>query len=176
MILALILAVAGTQHSLPLIDEMVTVPAADWTAVRIPLRQQSARFECGFWLVHGSGVRVMLMEQGEFERLNDGQGYRALAATGYQPTGGFSYPAPPGDYVLVVDNRMEGRGQAQVRLQVTLVLGSGRAQAKTLSPERQAVVISLSVLFFAAVLLFAGRRVAEAFKTRPRLPDPPFEG
>jgi len=177
MMLALILALAAAPRVLPLLDETVTVPAADWKAFGIPLRQRPARIECGFSVQSGgSGVRVVLSERAELERMEAGRGYRALAATAYQRSGGFTYWAPAGDYVVAVDNRMEGRGPAEVRLQVTLVYEGGGALPRTLSSERRAVVVGLSVLFFGAVALFAGSRLWRAFFASLRGPSPPFPG
>jgi hypothetical protein len=179
MMLALVLALAAARaaapRALPLIDETVTVPAADWRGIGIPLRRQPARIECGFSVASGgSGVRVALLDRGQFERMNAGQGHRELAATAYRRSGGFAYGAHPGDYVLVVDNRMEGRGPAEVRLEVTLIFDDARPVPRTLSPERRAAVVALSVLFFAAVAWIAGRRLLRAFAAPPRGPSPPL--
>jgi len=177
MILALVLALAAGPRTLPLLDETVTVPAADWRAFGIPLRQRPARIECGFSVESGgAGVRVLLLERAEFGRMEAGQGTRALAATAYQRSGGFTYWAPPGDYVMVVDNRMEGRGPAAVLVQATLVFDEDGALPRVLSPGRRAVVVGLSVLFFAAVALFAGSRLWRAFDAPARGPTPPFPG
>ncbi len=165
MMLALVLALAVLPRALPVLDETVTVPAADWKAFPISVRQQPSRIDCGFEVESGgSGVRLILIERTEFERMSAGQGYHALAATAYQRSGGFAYWAPPGDYVVVADNRMEGRGPAEVHLQIALVFDGGVGQPRTLSPERRAVVVGLSVLFFGAVALVAGGRLWRAFR------------
>jgi hypothetical protein len=165
MMLALVLALAVLPRVLPVLDETVTVPAADWKAFPIPVPLRPARIDCGFEVEGGgSGVRLLLIERADFERMSAGQGYHALAATAYQRSGGFAYRAPPGDYVIVADNRMEGRGPVEVRLQVELVFEAGGALPRTLSPERRAVVVGLSVLFFGAVALFAGGRLWRAFR------------
>ena len=165
MILALVLALAAGPRVVPILDETVTVPAADWKAFEIPLRQRPARIDCGFEVESGgSGVRLLLIERAELERMSAGQGYHTLAATAYQRSGGFAYRAPPGDYVIVADNRMEGRGPAEVRLEVELVFDGGGELPRTLSPERRAVVVGLSILFFGAVALFAGGPLWRAFR------------
>jgi hypothetical protein len=165
MMLALVLALAAVPRPLPILDETVTIPAADWKAFGIPLRQRAARIECGFTVESGgSGVRLLLIERADFERMSAGQGYRPLAATEYERSGGFAYGAPPGDYVIVADNRMEGRGPAQVHLQVALVFDGGVGPPRTLPPGRRAVVVGLSVLFFGAVALVAGGRLWRAFR------------
>jgi hypothetical protein len=175
MILALVLALAAVPPALPLLDKTVTIPAADWKAFEIPLRQRPARIECEFAaLSGGSGVRAVLLERAQFERLEAGQGYHTLAATAYQRSGGLAYWAEAGDYVVAVDNRLEGRGPADVRLRVWLVFESPAAPPRTLSPERRAVVVGLSAAFFAGVALFAGTRLWRAFGASARGPTPPF--
>ena len=165
MMLALILALAAAPRALPILDETVTVPAAAWKAFEVSVPQQPARIACAFEVEGGgSGVRLLLIDRAGFERMSAGEGYRALAATAYQRSGGFAYRAPPGDYVIVADNRMEGRGPAEVRLQVELVFEGGGALPRTLSPQRRAVVVGLSVLFFGVVALVAGGRLWRAFR------------
>ena len=165
MMLALILALAAGPRVLPVLDETVTVPAADWKPFAISVPLQPARIDCGFEVEGGgSGVRVLLIDRAGFERMSAGRGYRALAATAYQRSGAFVYRAPPGDYVIVADNRMEGRGPAEVRLQVTLVFDAGVGLPRTRSAERRTVVVGLSVLFFGAVALVAGGRLWRAFR------------
>jgi len=165
MMLALVLALVALPRALPVLDETATVPAAEWKAFPIPVRRQPSRIDCGFEVESGgSGVRLVLIERAEFERMSAGQGYHALAATAYQRSGGFMVWAPPGDYVVVADNRMEGRGPAEVHLQVTLVFDGGAVLPRTLSPERRAVVVGLSVLFFGAVALLAGGPLWRAFR------------
>ena len=51
--LALVLALAVLPRAQPVLDETVTVPAADWKAFPIPLRQQPARIDCGFEVESG---------------------------------------------------------------------------------------------------------------------------
>jgi len=165
MMLALVLALVALPRVVPLLDETVTVPTADWRDFGVPVRQLPARIECGFTVENGgSGVRLLLIDRAGFERMSAGQGYHVLAATAYQRSGALAYYAPPGDYVIVADNRMEGRGPAEVRLQVALVFDGGGELPRTLSPERRAVVVGLSILFFGAVALVAGGRLWRAFR------------
>jgi hypothetical protein len=169
MILALLLALTAAPGHFVLLDEIVAVPAAGWRAFGIPLPQRPARIECDFSVQRGgSGVRVALLRREEFDRMSRDQGHRELAATAYQRSGGFTYAAPPGDYVLVVDNRMEGRGPARVRLRVSLAFGAAGAEPRTLSARRRAVVIAVSVLVFAVIALFAGSKLRRALGTRQR--------
>jgi hypothetical protein len=169
LILALVTAGFGAVQgaALPLVDETVTVPAADWRGIGIPLRQRGARLECEFAVRGGeAGVRVMLLDRAELERMSAGRAYRLLAATAYQRSGGFTYAAPPGDYAMVLDNRMEGRGAARVRLRVTLVFDEREPAPRTISPERRAVVVALSVLFLAGVVGFAASRARRLGRRR----------
>jgi hypothetical protein len=183
MMLAFLLALAVTSRVLPLAEETVTVPAADWKVLRIPLQHRPARIVCKFSVESGgSGVRVALLDGDQFERMSAGKAYHPLAATDYRRSGGFAYAAAPGDYAVLVDNRMEGRGPAQVRLQVALIFDSGAPLPRTLSPHRRAVVAGLSILFFGAVVVLVGSKLWRAFRAGewrpppPGTPFPPFRG
>jgi hypothetical protein len=62
-------------------------------------------------------------------------------------------------YVLLVDNRLEGRTGAEVRATVSLISGDG--PAREASPLRRLIVIALSTVFFVGVTVWAGRRLLD---------------
>jgi hypothetical protein len=178
MILALLLALAAAPDRLVLMDETVQVPAARWRAFDLELRQRPARIDCNFAVAGGgSGVRVALLRRDDLDRLRDGVRHRELAATEYERAASLRYQASAGAYSLVVDNRLEGRAPAAVHVRVVLTFIDGATEAIELPPGRKAVVILLSILFFAAVAFFAGRRLLPALLSRgPRNPPPPLWG
>jgi len=178
MILALLLALAAAPDRLVLMDETVQVPAAQWRAFDLELRQKPALVTCNFAVVHGgSGVRMALLRRDDLDRLRAGERHRELAATEYERAASLRYPVSGGVYSLVLDNRLEGREPAAVHLRIALVFADGMPEAIELAPGRKAVVIALSILFFAAVLYFAGRKLGPAvFKSPPRNPPPPLWG
>jgi hypothetical protein len=167
ILLGLLLALAAAPDRIVLMDETAQVPAASWRDYPIELHQRPAFVECEFKVESGgSGVRVALMQRGEVERLRAGQGHHVLAATGYERHQRFRFPVPAGDYSVVVDNRLEGRGPAEVHLRVALVFTDPEPEAQVLSPARRAFVIAASILFFLAVAFFAGRKLRKAVLER----------
>jgi hypothetical protein len=178
MIFALLLALAAAPDRLVLMDETVEVPPARWRAFDLELRQRPARIDCNFAVVGGgSGVRVALLRREDLGRLHAGERHRELAATEYERAASLRYQASEGAYSLVVDNRLEGGEPAAVHVRVALVFANGMPEAMELPPGRKAVVIALSILFFAAVVFFAGRKLGPALFTRPpRNPPPPLWG
>jgi hypothetical protein len=165
--LAMLLAAAAVPDRFVLMDETVQVPAASWRDYPIELRQRPALVECSFSVEGGgSGVRVALMQRAEVERLRAGQRHHVLAATGYERAQRFRFPVPAGDYSIVVDNRLEGRGPADVHLRVALAFTGPEPEAQVLSPARRASVVAASILFFLAVAFFAGRKLKKAVLDR----------
>ena len=159
-------------------DETVEVPAAQWRAFDLELRQKPAMVTSNFAVVHGgSGVRMALLRRDDLDRLRAGERHRELAATEYERAASLRYPAREGAYSLVIDNRLEGREPASVHLRVALVFTDGMPAAIELPPGRKAAVIALSILFFALVVYFAGRKLGPALsKSPPRNPPPPLWG
>lgn len=172
MILAIFLLLAASPGTVALLDETVQVPAAEWRSFDIELRQQPAIIECRYWVDGGgAGVRVALMHQEDLERLRAGLGHRVLAATDYQRSGQFRYgPGPLGDYSVVVDNRMEGRGPAQVHLAVSLEFPGPHPQARELSPQRRLMVILVTAACMAAIAVVAVRHLKGALLGGPSQP------
>jgi hypothetical protein len=158
-------------ESAPLLDETVLVPAAEWRAFDIELRQRPAAVECRFWVESGGGrVRLALMPPADLERLLAGARHSELASTDYQTSGGLRYgPGPLGDYCLVVDNRQPGRDDAQVRLAVWLEFPGPYPEARELSPRRRLVVNLLAAAYLALLARWAARRLqaARAVCVRP---------
>jgi hypothetical protein len=174
MILPLLLILAAAPERLVVMDETVEVPAAGWRAFEIDSKQRPAVIECRFAVASGgSGVRVSLLTREDRDRLRDGQRHRPLASTPYRRSGAFRLYAPAGEYSVIVSNALEGRGPARVRMTVALAFPGAQAAPQVLSPGRRVVVVALSLLFFAAVALFAGRRILRAWPRRPSGAPPP---
>ncbi|HVX65914.1 MAG TPA: hypothetical protein VHA11_04890 [Bryobacteraceae bacterium] len=166
-------ALAQSPAPITLLEDTLQVPAAAWRSFDLELKQRPAIIDCRFAVRGGgSGVRVAVMRRADLVRLREGQGHRVLAATSFEQGGTLRVPVPPGEYSLVLDNRMEGRGPAQVWVQASIVFAAGPPEARVLSPQRRAVVIAASLLFFFAVVLVTGRRLQRALAHRPG--PPPF--
>ena len=87
-----------------------------------------------------------------------GRSFQPLYSTGFQSSTRFRYDIDqPGEYVLLLDNRLEGRGPTPVKVRIEL-WNPGAVQARTVPKERQRIVIGLSLLFFAAVVAFSARQ------------------
>lgn len=166
MILALLVLLAPPERVV-LLDEVIRVPASQWQVVDFALKQRPATIECRFHVEHGpSGVRVALLERRESSRFRARQPHRTILSTSFQRTGGFRHSVGTGDYSLVIDNRLEGRGPAEVRLEIALSFGRpGQPPVGELSSGRRAIVILLSLLFFSAVVFYAVRRLRRALRS-----------
>ncbi len=157
-------ALGAGWEAAPLLDETVQVPAAQWRAFDIELRQRPAIVECRYWVQSaGARVRVALMHPADLERMRTGVRHGELASSDYQTSGGLRYgPGPLGDYYLVVDNRQAGRDSAQVRLAVWLEFAGPYTEARELSPPRRLVVVLLALAYLAGMAVWAARRIQAA--------------
>jgi hypothetical protein len=81
----------------------------------------------------------------------------------YERAGFFRHPVTkPGEYRLVIDNRMEGRGPALVRVQLAAVFGDPMLEVRELPAGRRAEVVMVSLGLFALVALGAAWRLRRA--------------
>ncbi len=174
MILELALLLAATPQRVVALDETVQAPAKGWRAFDISLQQRPAVIECRFAVVEGSaGVRLAVMPRDDVERFCAGLSHRVLFATGYERSGAFRTGwLGTGDYSVVVDNRLEGRRPAGVRVAITLLFPGTTAEPRLLSPGRRAAVIATSLLCFCAIALYAGWRLRGALFGRSGQPPP----
>jgi hypothetical protein len=142
-------------------NQPIVVPAGEWRALDLKLQQRTGRVECSFKVLsRGSGVRVMLMTMHDLRKLRDKSPYSVLDGTPYLRDGKFAYTlSRPGDYVITVDNRFEGRGPATVHLNVAIDYGDESVVTpRYASPRTRAIVIALSTLFFLAVATYFAKR------------------
>jgi hypothetical protein len=156
-----------------LFDQIVSVPASQIRTLDIPVTREvvghswvdqrgRALMEIRFAVARpGPNVRVALLTLDEGRRLRRGMSHGVLASTSYQESGTLRRMVDGGElYVLLIDNRLEGRAGANVRTTVSLISGDG--PAREASPLRRLVVIALSTIFFAGVTVWAGRRLLDA--------------
>jgi hypothetical protein len=166
-----ILALFALQTGVPLLltDEVVVVPPSQLRAVEVSLRQRPAVVECGF-RVGGEhpGVRVALMTKDDADRFQRGQAHNIIASTAYQHEGNLKAAVEqPGDYVIVLDNRLDGHRAAHVRLKVNLTFASEQAPNVRYVPrERQALSIAAGLLFFFTAVLIGGWKIHGAITAR----------
>jgi len=159
-------------------DNMVHVERSLWRAIAIGPLQAPVTVECSYTVFEGgSGIRAALMSRGEAERFRDRRSHRPAISTPYQMKGGFRHRIDQaGDYLVVLDNRMEGRSAAAVRLRVVMNHEDpAPGPARMLSSRRRLVVVVTSVLFFVVVSGWSGRRVWRAHSARHGFREPAGE-
>jgi hypothetical protein len=130
---------------------------------------KGTRVLCTYHVEQGrSGVRAVLLKRADVKLWLAERPHSILASTEYADSGGFSWlVAEPGAYSIVLDNRLDGRDEAVVRLQVRLVSGDGiNVPVQRATPLRAQVVVWVSVLLFAVLALFSGWRIRLALERR----------
>jgi hypothetical protein len=176
----LILALFALQVGEPLLvtDEIVTIPASQIRSVELALHQRPAVVECTFHVAGDHpGVRAILMSSTDADRFRHEKAHTVLAATGYQQEGDLKVAVSNlGDYEIVLDNRLEGRRTAQVRLKISLLFQPEPAVVvRYPDKSRQALAIGGSFLLFAGIAAFAGRKIHAAInRQRIQPPQPPL--
>ncbi len=142
-----------------LVDSVVPVQPSSWRAIEVKVDKPGTTVECSY-TVDGDTARVeaILVTRHDAERFNQGRSYHPLASTGFQTTGKLHFEIDePGDYVLLLDNRLESGRTTDVSLKIDL-RDPPNIVAGTVSPERRQVVITLSLLFFLGVVMFSARQ------------------
>jgi hypothetical protein len=148
MILALLVLLA---------DGLVKVPAANWTAVEVRVDSNNATVSCSFDVrTQGSKVQALFMARSDAERFNRGRTVNPLYSTGFESAARFRYRvSQAGDYVLLLDNRLESRHAAEVAVRIDLTRG---VDARELSSDQRRLIVTLSLLFLGAVTVFSARQ------------------
>ncbi|MBC7924697.1 MAG: hypothetical protein H7039_03490 [Bryobacteraceae bacterium] len=139
-------------------NAVIEVPASRWKAVELAIPAHGTIVQCEFRVQKGSKVQLAIAGREQAERLHRGRSFRALYTTGFQNEARFRYRvADAGNYVLLVDNRIEGRSSATVDVSLQL-LNPGPAAARELPPEIRHTVVAVSLLFFGSVLVFSAHQ------------------
>jgi hypothetical protein len=156
-----------------LIDEEVSVSPSKVRPLEFDLSSGNTRVLCKFHVVDGrSGVRAVLLKRDDVRFWLAGGAHPFLASTALAESGGFMFLIPnPGNYAIVLDNRLEGRAAALVHLQVTLLSGAAAAGPVQLAaPLRARLLVWASLLLFGLASSYAGWRLklARARRSAPR--------
>jgi len=160
---ALLLLVAATRVELT--DEVYQIPRNEWWWVEVNLRQKPAQVSATYEVQSGPRqVRVALMTRDDLERLNSDVPHGVLAVTDPGKSGTLTYRVRRrGDYVLVVDNRLDGHQPAAVHLRIALDFAPPAAPEESqISPQRQLSVIVMSFVFFAGIVTYSAMRFWKA--------------
>lgn len=141
-----------------LTNGLVSVPPAQWQAVEIRVPQNGTTIDVDYEVRQGSRVQMLVLDRRQADRFHRGRSFESLVRTGFEKEGRLRYRvADAGEYVLMIDNRIEDRTASLVQLKVELI-GPYSAEGRELSPQRRTVVVSLSLLFFGAVVAFSAWR------------------
>ena len=175
MALALLLLLMANH--LVLIDETVSLAAGEVKGLSLALNQSPAVLDVRYeTLGDDAEVTVGLIGPGDGVASPRGTPGRYLRLTAPAAAGAFRFPAAElGEYQIVLDNRGEGAGPVDIRLTVTLGFGeTGTLRPGLISTQRRTVVMTLSTLFFLAVVFYSGTRLVRAFKRRMPSEPPPL--
>lgn len=165
LVFAAAVAGAGGAVRTVLLNDAVSVPPSGSRFLPLRVPAGGAVLECWFALLEGgSGVRVALLARPAYERFRDGRSHEALAATSYVREGRLSAPVEtPGEYGVLLDNRLEGRGPAEVRVEVTLAFDSSSpAPVRELSRRHRAAAVILSLVYLFLVAGYTASRLRRA--------------
>jgi hypothetical protein len=163
-VLILLLLTAATR--VDLVDEVYTIPPAEWRYVSVELKQTPVLVHCHFeGTAKGTEVRVALLSHTDLERLRADEPHGFLAATRAQSSGEFSFALhSPGDYAVVVDNR-EQHAPARVHLRVSLDFNLQREPAVGYLPARKRlIVILVSFAVFFGIVTWSARKLLGAMQ------------
>ena len=150
MILALLVVLA---------DGLVTVPPTYWRAIAVKVPENDTTVNCSFDVrTEGVKIQALLMERSQGERFRLGRSIDPLYVSGMEASARFRqrvYEA--GDYILILDNRLEGKSPAEVALRIELS-SPNSAVVREVPPERRRAIVALSLVFFGAVVVFSARQ------------------
>jgi len=163
---------AAAPDRITVMEETVRVERSSWRPVLLPVRRAPAMMECSFAVAAPGKARLALMRMDDFRRLEAGKAHAVIASTGFERGSRFRVRlSAPGDYALVVDNRLEGRGPADVHLRVQVEFAA-RPRARMLSRERRAAVVAVSLAGFFGIVWWSSRKLLRAMRAQ-RTPGPP---
>jgi hypothetical protein len=142
-----------------LTDGIVSVSPSRWTAIDVPVAQSGTIVEASFSVPQGAtAVEAVLVTRKEADRFNAGRGYHPVCRSGYQTEGKLRCEVEQkGDYILLIDNRIEGRKPTEVSLKISK-REPAAIIAVTVPPEKRAIIIALSLLFFVGVVMYSARQ------------------
>jgi hypothetical protein len=143
------------------VDQVYTIPADEWRYVDLGTRQRPALVEAEYDVRSGSDhVRLAVMRRDDLEHLREGLPHGVVETTEPGRAGKLTCQVrPPGEYVVVVDNRMGDGRAAVVRLRIRLDFPPGGAIPERLSPQRRLAVILVSFAAFFAIVTWSGRKL-----------------
>ena len=142
-----------------LLEGLIDVPHSNWRAVDVRVKQPGTLIKCSFDAPESrSRIQVYLVSLRDAERFSYGRSMSPLATTSFEEHGVLTYVTrEAGAYVLLLDNRIEGRRPTRVALKIELLAPAG--EPWTLPAERRMTVVLASVLFVLAVVAYSARKL-----------------
>ena len=143
-----------------LLDHTVSVPAGHWLAIEVKVQHPGTTVDCSIAAEPESArVDALLLTRSDAIRFDQGRSIHPLTHTGFQNESRMRHAIDePGDYVLMIDNRIEGRHATPVAIKIDLWSTTG-VQPVTLAPKKRMVVVLSSLLFFAGVVLYSAKKL-----------------
>lgn len=139
-----------------LVNGPLTIPPSESVMVPLPVRDRNTTLECSFEVISGSRVQSMILPQDGAEAAGEPGALQPLLATTPETSERFRFRfREAGDYALVLRSR--GRFPAVVHLKVDLH-SPAAVPVRTIPVERRRAVVTLSLLFFGAVMAFSARQ------------------
>ena len=142
-----------------LTQTVVKVPPSEWVAIELKVPQNGSTVHLSFDVGNGgSRIQAMVLSRSEAERFHRGRSVRPVFTSGFESSGSHRVLVPDaGDYVLVLDNRLEGRFPTEVSVRFD-VSHPTDARVRTVPRDRQRATVALSLLFFGAVVVLSAVR------------------
>lgn len=141
-----------------LTQDVLSVPASGWKVIEFNSPREGAILHGQFQVQKGSRVQVLIMDREQADRFRRGRSIRPLHSTGFELSGGFRHRiGEAGDYTVIVDNRIEGRGPTLVNFSLELTWPQA-VIARELTPNRKALVVAVSLFLFGAVVVFSAHQ------------------
>lgn len=149
-----------SSRQVSLVDEVYTIPAADWRFIELLLQQQRSKVECEFRVISGGGsVRVAFIGLRELQRFRLGTRPQSLESHPFQAVGKVERQIEvPGHYALIIENSRE---PARVHVRVNVDFSP---EVGYLSRQRQLAVIVISFAIFLAIVTYSARRLFKAIR------------
>jgi hypothetical protein len=137
----------------------VVVPRSHWRAIDVRVAHPGTLVKTSFREPAGaSRLQAYIVTRANADRFAEGAALRPLAMTSFEREGMFYFIADrAGDYILLLDNRMEGRREVPVHVRVESLPPANTV--RTVPAERRRVVELASVLFVLAVVAYSARQL-----------------
>ena len=153
----------GAQRKETLIYSRFEIDPGEWRYFEFPSKENDARLQVQVDVrapKNAPGVRVAVMNEEDFRRFRAGQPHREIASSAHRREGSLRIRlSDPAGYVVVIDNRLEGRRKSRVEMEVTLTTGPDPENLPVdyASPRKRLIVVTVSLACFLLILVLSGR-------------------